>query len=267
MEKMKNFSLFLCASLLSVLCLSSCMKIGSVTDGQAVGVATYGYNNKLILNSTVGPVSAANLESLGYTAGSCYWFFYSHDADLPENSQNVINANGFVTVSILDSEEIPKFFLYSSLSDTSAVMPDEIAIISPFDNNPSYIDSHLFMTQAVNMPNDIQLQWNMSYSPGTMMPTEIEGSRYYDIFIRATKKNESTKTASLVQCLNAYYIGGYLQNAAQTEKSILGNNYNASTSTFKLRFNYASDINAETQKITWRSKVTDVAIAGFLPEW
>ena len=264
---MRKNGLILIVALLSVFGLSSCIQGDNVSEGQAFGVLEFNDNYTPVLYSSYGPFYSPSINTLlddyKMNIGGCYIFTYRLDADLPENSQNVVNANGYYTVSIIDYHEIDRYPMDSYLTDTSTVMPNEIAVSSVYDNS-YYLEGFLFMYQSVTQPSDLELNWNMSFDYNTMMPTVENGVRYFDVFVRATKKNEGTKSTVNMQYLNAYSMGSYLQSAANSEKSILGSSYNELSSTFAVRFNYASTIDAETQKITWRSHSIAIPIALFL---
>ena len=259
---MKKFGLLLIVTLLSGFCFTSCFEGSHVEDGTAIGILDYSKNYNTIIKSTIGYSYAPNLETImasrGLSTGDCCIFVYNLDHDLPENAQNVVEANGYQTISVLDIAKIDKYYMVPHLTDSSKALPGEIAIEDPYES-ANYIEYHLFISQIVNQPSDLLVEWNMSYDANTMMPTIVNGERYYDIFIRATKKNDSDKATVNTPHLIAYNIGRYLEDAALTEY-----NNSSSTSKFMLRFNYVSKIDNETKEITWKSKTADVLVSQFL---
>ena len=259
---MKKLGSYLVVMLLSCFCLTSCFEGSNVEDGTAIGILDYSKNYSTIIKSTIGYSYAPNLDAImaskGLSTGDCCIFLYSLDHDLPENAPNVAEANGYQTISLMDIAKLPKYYMVSHLTDTSSIIPGEIAVSDPYESG-NYIESHLFISQIVNQPTDLQVEWNMSYDANTMAPTEVHGERFYDIFIRATKKNDSSNTPVNTQHLNAYYINRYLQEAASREYS-----HNSSTSKFTLRINYVSKIDADTKAITWSSKTTEIMVSSFL---
>lgn len=266
---MKNLGLFLVMALLSVCCLTSCLEGSNKTEGYALGVLDRSSKNfKLVLNTTVGQFHAANLESLvlqgQLSEGGCYYIYYKHESDIAENSASMVEANGYMTITLLDYAELSQYYMYSSLmSDTSTVMSDEVALVKAYDGS-AYVDGYWFISHTANHESDVTLDWELSYDYSTMVPTEENGERYYDLFIRATKKNSTSKTGtSDVGYINAYRDNGYLKMVAEREKSLLGVNYNSS-STFTLRFNYVSAIDKETNAITWKSTTEAVKITSFV---
>ena len=259
---MKKNGLFLIATLLSGFCFTSCFKGSNVVDGTAVGVLGYSSSNTPILKSTIGPSYAPNLNSVmiskDISVGDCCIFVYSLDYDLPENSQNVIETNGYQTIALLDIEKLSRNQMITHLTDTSKTLYSEIPIVDPYESG-SYVDYHLFISQIVNQPSDMQITWDMSYDANTMMPTVEHGERYYDIFIRATKRNEGEKAKGNTQHLVAYNIGRYLEEAASNEY----NNNNSATK-FELRFHYVTEIDKDTQALTWQNKKIEIQISSFL---
>ena len=270
MKKMRKNGLILIVTLLCVFGLLSCIEGDNVEEGQALGVLKFDENLTPVLYSTRGPVYSPSINSFlsnyEMIPGGCYIFSYRFDAGLPENAMSVVDVNGYYTITINAFQEIDRYTVNPYIDDTSKVMTDEVAISSVYENNAysTYIEGYLFIYQSVVQPSDLLLNWYMSFDFETMMPTVENGVNYYDVFVRATKKNEGTKSNVDMKYLNAYNMESYLHNAANREKSLIGSSYNESTSIFLLRFNYASEIDDDTQKITWKSKTVDVGIASFL---
>ena len=266
---MKNFILFLVASLLSVFCLTSCLEGSNVYESDTYGVLVYGAKNySPVLSTSVGYLSSPNLDALymrgDLEMGGCYYLYYRHDSDLPENAPNVVEANGYSTISLIEYYEVPKFHMNQYLlTDTSSVLPNEIPILETLGIQ-ALVEKNLFLIQAANQPSEVDLEWDMSYDNTTMMPVTVGDYRYYDIFIRATKKNSSDKSSVAMQYLNAYNIGDYLEHVANTEKTLLGGNYYEMSSKFTIRFNYASDIRGDTA-IVWKNVVWEQYVADYLP--
>ena len=264
---MKKIGLFLVVSLFSVFCLTSCLESSNIVEGESVGVMTYGKGYSAILKSPGywfgGPSIDALYAKADMEIGKCYAFYYRHDGDLPENAPNVVEANGYNTVSILGYVEIDKYYMNSYLTDTSTVLYGEEPVINGCERIIAYVENNLFLTHIINQAADLQLEWDMSYDTNTMVPTEEGSQRFYDIYIRAIKRNSSDKSKTDVAVLNAYNIGSYLENAASNEKSFLGSSFSESSSVLTLRFNYVSEID-EDNKITWKSKTERLGIAAIL---
>ena len=270
---MKKNGLFLFVALLSVFCFTSCIESDNVSDGVAIGVLNYSDDYITpVLKSTFGPpLSASNLGTLisngDMNINNCYYFEWRLDMDLPENAQNVAAAKGYYTVTLGRIYDIPKYSILPYLADTSQVLPDEIAVLSAYEGEGVYLEGYLFIDQTIIQSSDLDVEWNMSFDYATMMPFEgSDGKRYYDVFVRATKKNNSEKPTVTMQHLNAYNMGGYLRSAAYEERNFLGTGYSESSSTFALRFNFVSEIDKDTEAITWKSITKTISIADFLEE-
>ena len=266
---MKRNVFYLIVALFSVFCMTSCISGDNTQEGRALGVMGYTNNYTPVMKSTFGPVyspTIANLLDKGdIRMNRCYIFTYTYDSDLPENAQSVVNANGYYTITLNAYEEIPSYNIDSYLTDTSKVMTDEVALSSVFEDS-NYLEGYLFISQSVEQPSDLLLDWHMTYDYSTMVPRVENNANYYDVFVRATKKNSGEKSTVNMQYLNAYYMKNYLRDAANKEKSLLGSSYNEATSKFVLRFVYVSAIDKDTQAITWKNHPVDVLISSFLDE-
>ncbi|MDR3250040.1 MAG: hypothetical protein LBT42_00035, partial [Tannerella sp.] len=265
---MKKLSLFIVMTLMSVLWLTSCLEGSNVEQNVTIGVLDYGNTFEPVLKTNGGNVYSPNLNTLialqEMEIGGCYYFQYSLDRDLPENSANAVTANGYFTVTLLSNpQKIPQYYLSSYLTDTASVLPDEIAVLSGCDGM-DYVERRLIMQHTVSHPSDFELNWSLSYDHSTMMPTEDNGQRYYDLFLRATVSKRGDKTvASENTPVNAYNIDNYFEDVAYREKNLLGSSYNSSTSKFNLRINYAAEID-DNQNIIWKSVIKDIFIVQFL---
>ena len=261
---MNRFGLYVAGLFLSVIGLTSCMKGSNVTEGWACGVVGYGNKNffNIVLKTQIGDFYSTSLNSSDLMEGDCCVFYYRLDGDAPENSANAIEVNGYYTISLLQLERLQKFPL-SFAFDLSTVLEGEVPVLRGYFAG-DYVHNHLFITHIVNQPSDMELNWILGE---TAMPTiDDSGRRYYDLYVRATVKKEGTTSVKTdTQHMVAYSIYSYLSNAASTERSLLGSNYNAASSNFTLRFFYVSSIDEETNTITWQSDSEEVPVAYFLP--
>ena len=263
---MKRNDFYLIVALFSVISFTSCISGDNVQGGEALGVMGYTNNFTPVIKSPIGlfysPTIANLLNKGDMRDGGCYIFNYTLDGDLPENAQSVVSANGYYTITLNAYEVIPSYNLDSYLTDTSKIMTDEVAIAVVFESS-SYVDGYLFITQVADPASNLQHDWNMSYDYSTMMP-RVEGDKnYYDVYVRATKKNSNS---ALTSYWNAYYMKNYLRDAAYKEKASLGSGYLEASSKFTLRFIYVSAIDKDTEAITWKNHPIDVLISSFLDE-
>jgi len=264
---MNKYGLYLASLVLSVICLTSCLKGINVQDGGLYGVLGYSKNMTPVLKSELGDFYstevASKVNSLEIFEGDCFAFYYRIDYDLPENSAKVIEVNGYHTVTVLEIINIPKVEVKPYLTDTSSTLSEEMPVVAGY-SKPAYADNYLFITQIVKQPTDMDLDWEMSYDDQNIVT--IDGNkRYYDVYMRATVKKDGSSTMTMnVEYVNAYRIGNYFTLVANLEKTHLGSSYNPMDSKFTVRFNYVTDINKETGIITWASGEENVDIALFL---
>lgn len=269
---MNRLGLYLTGFFLSIFFLTSCLKGSNVQEGWVCGVISVGgqLGMSAILKTPTGDLYSSNLVS-AINNGDVYYddcllVYYRLDSDLPENGSNVVETNGYYTVSVLQYIKLEKFFLRSYLTDISTVLPGEKPIVDGFVSG-DYIDKYLFITQIANHQSDMELQWEMSYDYSSM-PTDNESNkRFYDLYIRATVKKESTNNSkSDVQYFNAYYMNDFFMQAATIEKTHLGSNYNPNSSKFNVRFNYVIDCDGETNTLTWKTHEIEEYIIWFIPD-
>ena len=263
---MNRFGLYATGLFVSVICLTSCLEGGNVSEGWACGVL--GYSSKdmnRVLKTGMADFYSTSLNSAEMFDGDCYLFNYRLDGDSPDNTANVIETRGYYTITISWIAQLTKYYI-TPYVDVSTILPNETPVVKAYFDS-EYVDNHWFIYHIVNQSNGTELKWELSYDANTMMPTvEDDGRRYYDLYLRATVTKEGDNTPKVeTQHLNAYHMSGYLLNAANIEKSLLGSNYSSSSSNFTVRFKYASNIDMENNTITWQSDQIDIPIAMFLP--
>ena len=268
---MKKFCLYLTGVFLSVLFLTSCLEGSNVREEIGYGVLEFGGANGItpVLKSSVGHFSGASVMSL-YNTGAmdidgCYAYYFRIDFDQPENSSSIVELNGYQTVTILDFVELSKFYVSSYLNDITQILPDEMPLMKAC-NGLDYVSRYLFISHTANHPDEWKLSWEMSYDNAMLtMPIEENGKRYYDLYLRARVQNKSDKTSKVeTQYTNVYFMGDFLTTVASLERSLLEGSYSENSSQFTLRFNYVSDLDEETNSMTWQSDEVDFYIAGFL---
>jgi len=262
---MKNFGRYLTSLLLCVFLLSSCIKGSNVRDGVGYGLLAWGGSNGFtpVLKSPLGIFSGSNVialvNNLELNVGDCYVFSYRIDYDQPENSASVVETNGYQTITLIDYVMLPTYNFNSYFPDISYISSDEIPLVKAC-NGIDFFEGYLFMAQVARHPDDWKLTWEINYDPDTMMPTEEDGQRYYDVYVRARAQSKSEKTTmSELTYTNVYYVDDYLTLAANQERKD-----NPSATQFKVRFFYISDIDEETNTATWSHDQVDFSVEGFL---
>ncbi len=267
---MKRIICFLAIFVVGLGYLTSCMEGGNVQEGVAYGVLGWGKNGSVVLKTSGGNLYSPFLKNKEFEGelemDKCYGMYYSLNGDLPENAPAVVELNGYYTVTIIQYGQIPDYYLQPYLADTSYIFPNEEPLVKGYEGG-DYTSGYFFIAHTAYLPKDWDLSWNISYDPHLMMPTEVGGRRYYDLFLRATiRKEGDEKTKINLSFLNAYYFGDYLREAANREREILGNLYSSSASKFTLRFNYVSSLDRSTGKITWKSDEQELFVASFLDQ-
>ena len=267
---MKNFGLFLIASLLSVSCLTSCFKGSNISTFQAIGVFDLSNKSSVYVLKTVdGEIYANEFNSMfskgELSLGTPLYAHYTIDFDLPENAPNVVSVNGYYTVTINSFIIYDKHYLSYSLTDTSKMVNGEAVVVDPFvpvqDGGISgFYDRYMFSTHKTQS-NELNFKWDLSYGADAMEVVEQDGKRYYDLFLRATEDGRSSGRFNLFPV--AYDMGSYLRGVAQKEKDALGSSYNENNSIFTLRLNYVSEIK-EDSTIVWSKKEVAQYIATYL---
>jgi len=191
--------------------------------------------------------------------GNCFVVAYEIDFDIPENSYENIEANGFMYADIFDKIDIDRWTVQSSLLDTSRTLTNELPLIDGLlENNITYFRGIMFAASALEMPTDQTMSWNLSYNSENMM-TDENGYRYYNVFLRSTINRDGTKSKDKIGIANAYEMKYFMEDVARKEKSM-------GTTTIRIRFNYASAISEDGQ-ITWAHKdAQEVPIEYILPE-
>jgi hypothetical protein len=256
--------------------LTSCLEGNNKQTGIAYGVLTTSSNyTTWVLNSTIqgiGPVSSPQLAEFvaagQMESGKCYSFKYEINLGIPENSYTSIYLNGYATVTITeDPSELSTYRTESYLTNTTTALENETPVLNGFVSSAStYAAGYMYVQQTVNQPEDQQLEWSMSYDNNTIYnPTVVNGARYYDLYVRAVKKTEGTKSNSVVPYVNAYYMSNFFEQIAESEKAYLGINYDAYSSTFKFRVFYVTEINDGV--LTWQNVPQEAYIASFVNDY
>jgi hypothetical protein len=260
---MKKFTLHLFVILACTVGLTSCLEGGGNRETSGtVGILDIGSKSLNYVIRTLGgeiyaPELATFVSSGRMNQGSGYFISYEINWDLPENAQSVVAVNGYYTVSIRSYYEAEKYSLEAYPTDTSAVQTNEMAVSAALLSYESggindMTHQYIFMTHHVKCPQDLKLAWNLSYDHEKgLTPSEEAGKRYYDLFLRATKLNDSEKADVDAMFFNSYYVGDYVRNVADREKASLGDNY-GQNSMFILRIHYVSEI--KDDKPVWKSQ-------------
>jgi len=259
---MKKWSLILTSAVLWITAMSvctSCLDGGKNTRSDyTIGIVRFDtktFRNVLDIPDSQGTVAFYSPAFENMQEGACCYVLFELDLNAPENDPTVLQANGYYTVVISYKEEIDRYSMSSYLTDTTTALPDETAIVSPVYSVLGYMNGVLFVIHQLKKPSDQRTSWNLSYDPQNMMLDE-SGKHVYNVYLRATVRIPSTKSPEDSSELCAYDMKYFMESVAQKEKD-------AGSSTFYIRYNYASEITDEA--VTWSSSDLIVGVSDVLP--
>ncbi|MDR0699934.1 MAG: hypothetical protein LBG28_12100 [Tannerella sp.] len=264
---MKKLTLFLLITLVAVVSFTSCLEGDNTSTTYSVGVLDYSRNYttpvmKTLSGDFYGPELNALITSGNMEVGECWYFQITYNSDLPENSPEMVEINGYYTVSIYPIAKADKYYAAPYLTDTSEVMTNELPVSEILYNNAlvGYAEGYLFITHVVNHEADLRLDWNISYDSDDMI-TEENGVRNYNLFIRAVKSTtgDDGKSGTNQSHFNAYQLKDFLDKAARNERDEAGIN-----ATITIKFNYVSEI--KESEIIWKSTTAGVPAALFVSD-
>ena len=233
----------------SLLLFASCMGEGSNTaTGTLYGVVRMDNNTlKKVLDvneyeSLYSPTILNNRD-----LGACLFVYYEVDYDLPDNSPENIEANGYLTVTymqvLVEGERQDMWYNM----DTSNILHNEVAINDPASEGVfAYVKGRGFFWSVVTIPSDQKMSWYLSCD---IQNVEKNEHKTYDVFLRCTAEDVGTKPIEQEGFLNAYNMKLFLETIARQEKDLGSGN-------FTLRINYVSAVNDE--QLTWDYK--DISI-------
>ena len=267
---MKKISSFIILTLISAISFTSCLNDENYDSATDFGVFDISNGAPVLkgLGPTVNATELVSYFNAGYlTLGDCYLYSYTIHWDLPENTEEMFEANGYYKVTINGIRPYNQLYINSSLNDTSTVAYNEYPVEDILIANDyyGYSRGYFFMTHRVKKAEEVELSWSVSYDAETMTPTEDDnGARHYDLFIRASKTSDSDKDYLLDHhYYNALNIRDYLMDMAVKEKEHLQiKGVYSADSRLSIRFNYVSAIN--DGEITWDSKEYVLYIDAFL---
>jgi hypothetical protein len=260
MRVFNNWKLICAASTVAAMAvtLSSCLEGGgNSVRNQTAGVV------RLDLNTFKNVLDISAYESFYSPAfsnmdeGTCCFIYYELDYELPENSANVITANGYYTVTILDKVEVDRYPLLPTADTSGIALPNETPLIAPAQVS-GYVKGILFLAHQLKSPEDQKTEWQLSYDWQNPYISE-EGGNIYDVYLRAIVRVSSTKTSEERYESCAYDMKTFLESAAQREKSL-------NKDLVSLRFNYVSEIREDGTVVWSKADVIDLGVQMIIPE-
>ena len=135
------------------------------------------------------------------------------------------------------------------------ILANEIPLVSAFQASMfnNYVRGWLIFpsTLKVGSKQVPNLMFKMMY-PRELKAEEINGKRYYNLYLRATTEGDDTG-ASNSSIINAYYLKDVIDRANSMEKAEGHDSY-------YLKFNFVSEIDKDNNKLTWDYEEAQMAV-------
>lgn len=260
---MKKTNVFGAIFIMAIILFTSCLGDGGTSHKDAtVGVVRYDYKSAKYLLDTYmwGTFYSPSLNSKPeeLREGACYFFNFELDMDLPENSNSNVSTTGYYTITLINKAELSRYSMSPVFLDTATLLTNEIPIINPYLAFVGYVKGIVFLQHHIKQPEGQGHNWNLSCDTQNMV-VEENGTRYYDVFVRATIDGSAgTKTPTETAPLNAYDMKYFLESAANVEK-------NQKDKMVNIRFNYISEI-TEGKMVWKKSEKLPLSAEGILAE-
>jgi hypothetical protein len=257
-------------TLITVVSFTSCLESNNTMTAYYVGILDYSRNYTTPVMKTVygdfyGPELNSLINSGDMDFGEGWYFQIIYDRDLPENSLEMVEINGYNTVSIYPMAKAVKYYATPYLTDTSEVMTNELPVSEilyyGYDALSGYAEGYLFLTHLVNHEAGSKLNWDISYDSNDMI-TEENGVRNYNLFIRAVKSvgGDDEKSGTNQYHFNTYQLRDFFDRAARNERDEVGIN----ATSFTIKFNYVSEI--KESEIIWKNATMEMPVSLFVSE-
>lgn len=252
-----------CAALIiaAITTLSSCLDLeeskGNMIGGALVGIV------RLDTNTLKNVLDISDFESLysstfsNMKEGTCCFILYELNYDDPENSPAKIEENKYYSITVSKCTEANRYPLLTSPNTSSVPLPAETPISDPTAQALGYVKGIVFLNHQLEKPEDQTTEWELSYDLNNPSKSE-NGYTIYDVYLRATIKNDGKQTPKENFELCAYDMKTHLENAAIKEKG-------EGKDQIYLRFNYVSKIEKDTA--TWsQSEYLPIDILKIFPK-
>lgn len=206
--------------------------------------------------SAWGTVYTTQLSPLEYYDGDWMYLSFSYDMESPENANR--EANGYTYVTLLQSPTmIPKGQVHSS-SDTTQVMPEEIALINGTYNfsdsrSTAFLEKDLMFTSEYSGLTDQKTSFFLYYDYNKESYASSDNLNTYTLYLRAIKTAEGKTPATTFYMPNYYNLGSVLNAIESKEK-------NAGNTSYYIEFRYVSEIDEETGELTWKTSIDKVIL-------
>lgn len=251
---------FLAAALVSAMTLfTSCLgNGGNEAEFSATGIVFL--NDKAGFKQMVDVGSAylyiPQLETAEYGEGDCVAVGVHVDYNSPENAN--WGTTGYLTASLTGQPSVIEQYRASfitSEADTTQILPNELPLVSAFQASMfnNYVRGWLIFpsTLKVGSKQVRNLMFKMMY-PRELKAEEINGKRYYNLYLRATTEGDDTG-ASNTSIINAYYLKDVIDRADAIEKA-------EGNKSYYLKFNFVSEIDKDNNTLTWDYEEAQMAV-------
>lgn len=262
MKKLKVLGLAAAAA--GMVLLTSCLKGNNEYSRQDFAIVDYSSKaggRVLTYPSSDAPLyisSIANDPSLMLGDGTCVFLTYNVDTDSPDNVN--AGANGYYVASGNVLMTVDRSDLYTSMPDTTTVMPREILLkdagVGGYSKSEHY--ERLFVavmptSLLKDQKNQYYFNCDLTQEPQTIQDTE----RVYTLFVRATKLTDGTAPTLENGVEYRALSMDYFYSALSTREKAAGKD--------RINFviTYPTEFNSDSTKITtWKpSKVISLGIA------
>lgn len=190
-------------------------------------------------------ISSADFQKKDVANGECFLVDYSIDMGAAENADGG-RVNGYYTAVIGPYTSVSKWPLFTTLTDTLRVEPDELPVAALYDRR-AYIKGEFFLFTDLAGHLESQVDsFSLSYNPDQAM---VGDSRIYDLYLRVIKTKEGQEqTSATLFTANAFHLEDFVNEASARETPDKDGKR-----VVNFRINYVSGFNSDTTQCIWKS--------------
>lgn len=255
---MKKLSYYLVAAVSALTLFTSCL--GESSNEADITVSGVVFSNpkaglKTMIDAGSAYVYIPNLLQVGnYPENSCIGASIHIDYNSAENAN--WGTTGYLTATLNGTPETFSQWRatpITSVADTTAVLENEIPLTFAFQQSAysNYVRGWMIFSSGAKIGSKQNVEWTMKY-PQELQVEEYNGKRCYNLYIRATATGDNTG-ASGQAIVNAWYVKTALDRIDAAEKA-------AGNQSYYLKFNYVTSIDNNTNKLTWKSDIAQMAV-------
>ncbi|UKI45967.1 MAG: hypothetical protein L6V92_11140 [Phocaeicola vulgatus] len=256
---MKKLSYYLTAAFSAVTLLTSCL--GESTNVTDITISGIVFSNpaaglKTMIDAGSAYVYVPNLLQVGnYPENTCLGANIHIDYNSAENAN--WGTSGYLTATLNSDPQVFSQWRatpITSAADTTGMIENEIPLTFAFQQSAfsNYVRGWMIFASGAKIGSKQNVEWTMKY-PQELKVEELNGKRCYNFYIRATASGDNTG-ASGQSVINGWYVKTALDRIDATEKA-------AGNQSYYLKFNYVTSIDANTNKLTWKSDLAQMAVS------